>query len=96
MSRTDIQKLILEEFGNCLLKVIHAANSRSGKKFFNHSWVNVNTRSEYILTSGVSCTKGEWRYQTDSEFLFLRKNASKRSKTSYTVSKILLLKTIET
>ena len=31
MSRTDIQKLILEEFGNCLLKVIHAANSRSGK-----------------------------------------------------------------
>ena len=31
MSRTDIQKLILEEFGNCLLKVIHAANSRSAK-----------------------------------------------------------------
>ena len=32
MSRTDIQKLVLEEFGNCLLKIIHAANNRSGKK----------------------------------------------------------------
>lgn len=26
-SRTDIQKLVLEEFGNCLLKIIHAANN---------------------------------------------------------------------
>ncbi|XP_046845208.1 protein lin-54 homolog isoform X3 [Xenia sp. Carnegie-2017] len=29
MSRTDIQKLVLEEFGNCLLKIIHTANSRN-------------------------------------------------------------------
>ncbi|XP_028408449.1 protein lin-54 homolog [Dendronephthya gigantea] len=30
ISRTDIQKLVLEEFGNCLLKIIHTANNRSG------------------------------------------------------------------
>ena len=45
MSHNDTQKLILEEFGNCLLKVIHTASNRTGKKYTVERWILYRTLS---------------------------------------------------
>lgn len=54
-SRAEIEKMILEEFGRCLLQIIHTANGTKGEFFFVSHYFRFEKRLTKVMLMVSFC-----------------------------------------